>query len=162
MTTDLGQQIRNLIESGARPISPNEIISQWPVSEGAPRNRTARYRPSARYRFRARAVPLGRPRTIRLASVALGATAAGTAGAVMLVSLISGGKPVTPVGSRAPAGLLTGQPARPFLLAMADKAAQQKTGRFYCETEIQGDRELVGSDDRLLPRPWVNGPARVP
>ena len=162
MTTDLGQQIRNLIESGARPVSLNEITSQWPVSEGAPRSTTARYRPSARFRLRPQAVPLGRPRTIRLASVALGATAAGTAGAVMLVSLISGGKPVTPVGSRAPAGLLTGQPARPFLLAMADKAAQQKTGRFYCETEIQGDRELVGSDDRLLPRPWVNGPERVP
>lgn len=107
-------------------------------------------------------VPLGRPRATRLVSLALGAAAAGTAGALVIVSLIAGGKPVIPGDSRVPAGLLTGQPARPFLLAMAAKAAQQKTGRFYCITEIQGDRELVGAGDRLLSRPWVTGPNRVP
>jgi hypothetical protein len=107
-------------------------------------------------------VPLGRPGTTRLVSLALGAAAAGTAGALAIVSLIGGGKPVIPGDSHVPAGLLTGQPARPFLLAMAAKAAKQKTGRFYCITQIQGDRELVGTGDRLLPRPWVNGPNRVP
>jgi hypothetical protein len=78
------------------------------------------------------------------------------------VSLAVGGKPVSPGDSHVPAGLLTGQPARPFLLAMAVKAAQQKTGRFYCTTEVQGDRELVGAGDRLLPQPWVTGPDYVP
>lgn len=105
---------------------------------------------------------LGRPRATRLVPLALGAAAAGTAGAVVIVSLVAGGKSVTPGHSRAPAGLATGQPARPFLLAMAAEAAQQKTGRFYCTTEVQGDRELVGSGDRLLPQPWVTGPNRVP
>jgi hypothetical protein len=61
-----------------------------------------------------------------------------------------------------PAGLLAGQPARAFLLAMAAKAAQQQTGRYYCTTEIQGNRELVGSGDRLLPQPWATGPDHVP
>lgn len=107
-------------------------------------------------------VPLGRPRTTRMVSVALGAAAVGTAGAVAIVSLATGGKPVTPGDGHVPAGLLAGQPARPFLLAMAGKAAQQKTGRFYCTTEVQGDRELVGPGGRLLPEPWVNGPKRVP
>lgn len=107
-------------------------------------------------------VPLGRPRTTRMVSLALSATAVGTAGALAIASLAAGGKPVTPGDSHVPAGLLAGQPARPFLLAMAVKAAQQKTGRFYCSTEIQGDRELVGAGDRLLPEPWLNGPNRVP
>jgi hypothetical protein len=107
-------------------------------------------------------VPLGRPRTTRMVSLALSATAVGTAGALAIVSLAAGGKPVSPGGSHAPAGLLAGQPARPFLLAMAGKAAQQKTGRFYCTTEVQGDRELVGVGGRLLPEPWLNGPNRVP
>ena len=107
-------------------------------------------------------VPLGRPRTTRMVSLALSATAVGTAGALAIASLAAGGKPVTPGDSHVPAGLLAGQPARPFLLAMAVKAAQQKTGRFYCTTEIQGDRELVGAGDRLLPEPWLNGPNRVP
>ena len=107
-------------------------------------------------------VPPGRPRTTRMVSLALGAAAVGTAGAVAIVSLAAGGKPVTPGDGHVPAGLLAGQPARPFLLAMAGKAAQQKTGRFYCTTEVQGDRELVGPGGRLLPEPWVNGPNRVP
>jgi hypothetical protein len=107
-------------------------------------------------------VPLGRPRTTRMVSLALSATAVATAGALAIVSLTTGAKPVTPGDSHVPAGLLTGQPARPFLLAMAVKAAQQKTGRFYCTTEVQGDRELVGVGDRLLPEPWLNGPNRVP
>lgn len=109
-----------------------------------------------------RTAPLGRPRTTRLISLALSATAVGAAGAVVIVSLVAGGKPVTPGHSRVPAGSLTGQPARPFLLAMAAKAAQQKAGRFYCTTEVQGNRELVGLGDRLLPQPWVTGPNRVP
>lgn len=162
MTTDLGQQIRDLIETSARPISADEITSRWPVREGALRSPTVRYRPSARYRFRARAVPLGRPRAARLVTLALGAIAAGTAGALVITSLIAGGKPVIPGDSHVPAGMLTGQPARSFLLAMAAKVAQQQTGRFYCITEIQGDRELVGAGDKLLSRPWVNGPNRVP
>ena len=107
-------------------------------------------------------VPLGRPRATRLVSLGLSAAAAGTAVAVVIASLVAGGKPVTPGDSHMPAGLLAGQPARPFLLAMAAKAAQQKTGRFYCTTEVQGDRELAGAGGRLLPRPWVNGPDRVP
>jgi hypothetical protein len=111
---------------------------------------------------RSGSVPRGRPRATRLVSLALGAAAAGTAGALVIVSLVAGGKPVTPGHTHVPAGLLTGQPARTFLLAMAAKAAQQKGGRFYCITEVQGDRELVGPGDRLLPRPWINGPNRVP
>lgn len=107
-------------------------------------------------------VPLGRPRTTRMVALALSATAVGTAGALAIVSLAAGGKPVTPGDSHVPAGLLAGQPARPFLLAMAVKAAQQKTGRFYCTTEVQGDRELVGAGDRLLPQPWATGPDHVP
>jgi hypothetical protein len=107
-------------------------------------------------------VPLGRPRATRLVSLALSAIAVGTAGALVIVSLAAGGKPVAPGDSHVPAGLLAGQPARPFLLAMAAKAAQQQTGRFYCTTEVQGDRELVGAGSRLLPRPWTNGPDRVP
>ena len=107
-------------------------------------------------------VPLGRPRTTRMVSLALSATAVGTAGALAIVGLTTGAKPVNPGDRHVPAGLLTGQPARPFLLAMAVKAAQQKTGRFYCSTEVQGDRELVGVGDRLLPEPWLNGPNRVP
>jgi hypothetical protein len=58
--------------------------------------------------------------------------------------------------------LLSGQPARAFLLAMAAKAAQQQTGRYYCITQIQGNRELVGTGDKLLPQPWVTGPDHVP
>ena len=107
-------------------------------------------------------VPLGRPRTTRMVSLALSATAVGTAGALAIVSLAAGGKPVTPGDSHVPAGLLAGQPARPFLLAMAVKAAQQKTGRFYCTTEVQGDRELVGAGDRLLPQPWADRPGPRP
>jgi hypothetical protein len=107
-------------------------------------------------------VPLGRQRTTRMVSLALSATAVGTAGALAIVSLAVGGKPVTPGDSHVPAGLLTGQPARAFLLAVAAKAAQQQTGRFYCTTEIQGNRELVGAGDRLLPQPWVTGPDYVP
>jgi hypothetical protein len=107
-------------------------------------------------------VPLGRPRATRLVSLALSAAAVGTAGALVIMSLVGDGRPVTTGHSRVPAGLLTGQPARPFLLAMADKAAQQKTGRYYCTTEVQGDRELVGAGGRLLPGPWKNGPNRVP
>ena len=97
-----------------------------------------------------------------MVSLALSATAVGTAGALAIVSLTTGTKPVNPGDRHVPAGLLTGQPAGPFLLAMAVKAAQQKTGRFYCTTEVQGDRELVGAGDRLLPEPWLNGPNRVP
>ena len=107
-------------------------------------------------------VPLDRSRTTRMVSLALSAAAVGTAGALAIVSLITGAKPATPGDSHVPAGLLAGKPARPFLLAMAVKAAQQKTGRFYCTTEVQGDRELVGPGGRLLPEPWLNGPNRVP
>jgi hypothetical protein len=98
-------------------------------------------------------VPLGRPRTTRMVTLALSATAVGAAGALAIVSLAAGGKPVTPGDSHVPAGLLAGQPARPFLLAMAVKAAQQKTGRFYCFTEVQGDRELVGWATGCCPSP---------
>jgi hypothetical protein len=105
--------------------------------------------------------PLGRPRATRLVPLALAATAAGTAGALVIVSLVAGGTPVTPGDSHVPAGLSTGQPARAFLLSMAAKAAQQQTGRFYCTTEVQGNRELVGSGDRLLPQPWATGPDHV-
>ena len=106
--------------------------------------------------------PVGRPRTARLASLALGAVAAGAAGVLVIVSLAAGGTPAAPGGSRVPAGLLAGQPARMFLLAVAAQAAQQKTGRFYCTTEIQGDRELVGAGDRMLSQPWADGPDQVP
>jgi hypothetical protein len=105
---------------------------------------------------------LGRPRATRLLSLALAATAAGTAGALVIVGLVAGGTPVTPGDSHGPAGLPAGQPARAFLLMMAAQAAQQQTGRFYCTTEVQGDRELVGSGDRLLPQPWAAGPDHVP
>lgn len=106
--------------------------------------------------------PLGRPRATRRVCLVLAATAAGTAGALVIVSLAAGGTSVTPGDSHAPAGLPTGQPARAFLLTMAAKAAQQQTGRFYCTTEVQGNRELVGSGDRLLPQPWATGPDHVP
>jgi hypothetical protein len=106
--------------------------------------------------------PVGRPRTARLASLALGAVAAGAAGVLVIVSLAQGGRPAAPGVSRVPAGLLAGQPARTFLLAVAAEAAQQKTGRFYCTTEIQGNRELVGAGDRLLSQPWDTGPEHVP
>jgi hypothetical protein len=109
-----------------------------------------------------RTAPLGRPRTTRLVSLALSAAAVGAAGTLVIISLGAGGKPVTPGHSRVPAGLAAGQSARPFLLAMAAKAAQQQAGRYYCTTEVQGNRELVGSGDRLLPQPWVTGPNRVP
>ncbi len=105
--------------------------------------------------------PLGRPRATRLVPLVLAATAAGTAGALMIVGLVAGGTPVTPGDSHVPAGLSTGQPARAFLLSMAAKAAQQQAGRFYCTTEVQGNRELVGSGDRLLPLPWATGPDHV-
>lgn len=103
---------------------------------------------------------LSRPRTTRL--IPLGVTAAVTAGALVIAGLVTGGTPATRGGSHVPAGLLAGQPARAFLLAMAARAAQQQTGRYYCTTDIQGDRELVGSGDRLLPQPWVAGPDHVP
>jgi hypothetical protein len=48
MTTDLRQQIRDLIETGARPITPDEIAGRCPGREGALRSATARYRLSAR------------------------------------------------------------------------------------------------------------------
>lgn len=104
----------------------------------------------------------GGPRATRLVSLALAATAAGTAGALVIVSLVAGGRSVTPGDRQVPTGLSAGQPARAFLLAMAAKAAQQQAGRYYCTTEIQGDRKLVGSGDRLLPQPWVTGPDHVP
>jgi len=132
-----------------------------PAPEGLARSR-ARLVAAIESGQRSRTAPLARPRTTRLISFALGATAVGAAGAVVIVSLGAGGKPVTPGHSSLPAGLLTGQPARPFLLAMAAKAEQQKAGRYYCTTEVQGDREPVGSGDRVLPRPWVTGPDRVP
>ena len=105
---------------------------------------------------------LGRPRATRLLSLALAATAAGTAGALVIVGLVAGGTPVTPGDSHGPAGFPAGQPARAFLLMMAAQAAQQQTGRFYCTTEVQGDRELVGSGDRLLPQPWAARPRPRP
>jgi hypothetical protein len=104
--------------------------------------------------------PLGRPRSTRL--VLLGVTAAVTAGALVIVGLAAGGTPASRGASHVPAGLLVGQPARAFLLAVAAKAAQQRMGRFYCTTEIQGNRELVGASDRLLPQPWADGPDHVP
>jgi hypothetical protein len=106
--------------------------------------------------------PLSPLRSARLASLALGTAAAAAAGALVIVSLAAGGKPATPGASQVPAGLRAGQPARTFLLAVAAEAAQQKTGRFYCTTEIQGNRELVGTGDRLLSEPWQAGPGHVP
>lgn len=103
-----------------------------------------------------------RPWATHRLCLALTATAAGAAGGLVIVSLVAGGRSVTPGDRQVPAGLLAGQPARAFLLAMAAKATQQQGGRFYCTTEIQGNRELVGSGDRLLPQPWAAGPAPVP
>jgi hypothetical protein len=107
-------------------------------------------------------VRVGQARTTRMVSLTLAATAASTAAVLVIVNLVAGGAPVTPGDRRVPAGLQAGQPARAFLLAMAAKAARQKTGRYYCTTEIQGDRELVGAGDRLLTQPWVTGPDHVP
>jgi len=76
MTTDLRQQICELIETGARPISPDEITSRRPAGEGALRSATTRYRRLARYRLS--------PRTVM---VAAGVTAVGCAGAVVAVQL---------------------------------------------------------------------------
>ena len=43
-------------------------------------------------------VPVRRPRNTRLVSLALAATAAGTAGALVIVNLVTGARPVSPGG----------------------------------------------------------------
>ena len=89
MTTDLRQQIRDLVETGARPLSPDEIASRCPAREGTPRGATARYRPPARYRLSARAV-----------AIAAGAVAVGCAVAVAIAQLGDG--PERPGGNNNP------------------------------------------------------------
>ena len=110
----------------------------------------------------ARPEPLRRQRATRRGRLAVATATAGTAAALAVVGVVAGRTSVTPGAGQVPAGLPAGQPARAFLLAMATQAARQTAGRFYCTTEVQGDRELVGSGGRLLPRPWAAGPARVP
>jgi hypothetical protein len=104
--------------------------------------------------------PVGRLRITRM--IPLTVMAAVTAGALVVVALPAGRTPASRAGGDVPAGLLAGQPARAFLLAVAAKAAQQQAGQFYCTTEVQGDRELVGAGDRMLPQPWASGPDQVP
>lgn len=97
------------------------------------------------------------PRSRRLGLVALGATAAGAAAALAMVTLVPQGATRPQPAGTGPAGL-AGQPARPFLLAMATKARhQQATGRYWCTEAVEGSREIVGPHDALLPAPWLDG-----
>src|SRR5579859_525115 len=105
-----------------------------------------------------RALPSRRPFAAR---AALTAAVPCAAAAVTAASLILSGGQAKPVPVAGPSVELRGSSARPFLIAMATKAAQQKIGRFYCQDFVQGDRELVGNRDAILPRPWLDGPARV-
>jgi hypothetical protein len=93
-----------------------------------------------------------------LAGVAVTACAAA---AVAAAVLIPGSSHTSPATTRVPAWALPSAPARAFLLAMATKAAHQSIGRYYCATVVAGERELVGTDGRLLPRLWLNGPRHI-
>lgn len=116
MTTDLRQQIRDLIETGARPITPDEIASRCPVRGTALRGPTARYRLSARYRLRARAV-----------AIATAVAAVGGAGAVAVAQL--GGSSGQPARNAKPANgtVLTVAAVRQVLAVSS--AALSRSGR---------------------------------
>jgi hypothetical protein len=127
----------------------------------------ARRRLEGRMRARSRGRGLLPTRRRLAPRIALGAVAAGVAAALVTVALLPDGTPGGPALTGAgPAGTLTAQPAREFLLAMATKAghsqpSSQATGLYWCSEDISGTRELVGPDDTLLPAPWLDGARHV-
>lgn len=104
--------------------------------------------------------PLRRRRR-RVGPVAVAFAAAGAAAAVGITALVPAG---THPG--APGSALTGKPAGAFLLAMSAKAAQgQASGRFWCQSEFQGTRGLIGAGDKEIAPAWLTGkkaPASAP
>lgn len=110
-------------------------------------------------RMRGQAVPLRRRR--RVVPVLAACGAAGAAAAVAITVLVPAGGKHSPPGSA-----LAGKPAGAFLLAMSAKAAPgQASGRFWCTSEYQGTRGLIGAGDKEIPPAWFNdkkAPASAP
>lgn len=136
MTTDLRQQIQDLIETGARPITPDEIAGRWPGRENALRSATDRHRSSARYRFSARAI------TIAAAVVAVGGT-----GAVVVAQLGAG--PTRPPGGTKPANGTVVTAAAVRHVQAASSAALSRSGHAQIRFRdvLQGSTMDYGTTD---------------
>lgn len=136
MTTDLRQQIRELIETSAQPISPDEIASRCPVREGALRNPAARYRRSARYRLSARAV-----------TIAAVVVAVGCAGAVTATQLGSG--PGRPAGEANPASgtVLTAAAVRQVLTVSSAALSHSGQAQIRFRDVLRGSTMDYGITD---------------
>ena len=100
----------------------------------------------------------------RLGPIALGAAAAGAAAAIAITALAPAGTHPGPAHNGAgPSGVLAGQPAQTFLLAMATKAAHAPAhGRYWCSVFITGTRGLVGAGGKEIPPAWVDGDTHAP
>lgn len=95
--------------------------------------------------------------------VVAGIAAAGAAAAITLAFVAPAGSHPAAPAVAGPHPALTGQPARAFLLAVSARAAQgPATGRYWCETEAQGSRELIVTGDKEVAPPWLTGKTRYP
>jgi hypothetical protein len=130
MATDLRQQIRDLIETGARPISPDEVASRRPGREGALCSATARYWLSA-----------------RAVAIAAGVVAVGCAGAVAAAQL--GGGPGRATGNtNAASGTVLTAAAVQHVLAVSSTALS-RSGRAQIRFQdmLQGSTMDYGVTD---------------
>jgi len=136
MATDLQQQIRDLIETGARPISLDEIASQCPGRARTPRSVTARSWLTARYRLSARAV-----------AIAAGVVALGCAGAVAVAQL--GGGPGRPSGDtyRASGAVLTVAAVRQVLAVSSAALARSGRAQIRFRDVLEGSTMDYGITD---------------
>lgn len=130
MTTDLRQQIRDLIETGARPISPDEVTSQCPGRERTPRSATTRYRLSA-----------------RAVAIAAGVVAVGCAGAVAAAQL--GGGPGRPARDTNPASgtVLTVAAVRQVLAVPSAALARSGRAQIRFQDVLEGSTMDYGITD---------------
>jgi hypothetical protein len=109
--------------------------------------------------------PHWRPRRGLPILLVTGVLAAGTAAALLTVTLLPSGRPAGPGHGQAP-GLprsLTASSARQYLVAMASTAGQAKvTGRYWCSVVRQGSREMVVAGNKEISVPWLDGGGRNP
>lgn len=97
-----------------------------------------------------------RPARRRQAIWLAGTASLAAAAAAIAVVATSTTAPTTVATPHPGANGLSGQPGRAYLLAMAAKTSHGQagqTGQFWCSSEIQAVRELVGAGDKLLPPP---------
>jgi hypothetical protein len=136
MATDLRQHIRDLIETGARPISPDEVASRCAAREETLRSGTAWYRLSSRYRLSARA-----------AAIVAGVVATGCAGAVVAAQL--GGGPGQPAGNTNPASgtVLTVASVRRVLAVSSAALSRSGQAQIRFRDVLQGSTMDYGVTD---------------